>query len=227
MTKIATNPTEAKGLTKAILNVMDEVKSIDKNLQVGLWTNSYKGVSDKDVKLIIWGAMKRNGLIILPIDIEESVETNISEETYKGEIKVKTSRFTKVKVTYDLIHESGESRRIVGYGHGVDTQDKGAGKATTYALKYALLYTFLTPTGDIDDTDNTHSDDIMSQKKSNPQSKNPVGKPQFTEEKLEEYKKRTKDKNKDEAINKAREIKNKYTVSQEIGEQINLFLNSF
>ncbi len=61
--------------------------------------------------------MKKNGLIILPIDIEESVETSISEETYKGEIKVKTSRFTKVKVTYDLIHESGESRRIVGYGH--------------------------------------------------------------------------------------------------------------
>ena len=222
-----TNKTEVKGLTKAILNVMDEVKNIDKNLQVGIGTSAYKWVSDKDVKLIIWGAMKRNGLIILPIDIEESVGTNISEETYKGETKVKTSRFTKVKVTYDLIHESGESRRIVGYGHGVDTQDKGAGKATTYALKYALLYTFLTPTGDIDDTDNTHSDDIMSQKKSNPQSKKPVEKPQFTEEKLEEYKKWTKDKNKDEVINKAREIKNKYTVSQEIGEQINLFLNSF
>ncbi len=35
MTKTTTNPTEAKGLTKAILNVMEEVKSIDKNLQVG------------------------------------------------------------------------------------------------------------------------------------------------------------------------------------------------
>ena len=46
-------------------------------------------------------------------------------------------------------------------------------------------------------------------------------------EKLEEYKKWTKDKNKDEVINKAREIKNKYTVSKDIGEQINLFLNSF
>jgi hypothetical protein len=47
---------------------------------------------------------------------------------------------------------------IAGYGHGTDPQDKAAGKATTYALKYALLYTFLVPTGDIDDADKTHSD---------------------------------------------------------------------
>jgi len=58
------------------------------------------------------------------------------------------------------MHESGESKEISGYGHGVDPQDKGAGKATTYALKYALLYTFLVPTGSIDDADKTHSDNI-------------------------------------------------------------------
>jgi hypothetical protein len=40
----------------------------------------------------------------------------------------------------------------------VDTQDKSAGKATTYALKNALLYTFLVPTGTIDDADVTHSE---------------------------------------------------------------------
>jgi hypothetical protein len=54
----------------------------------------------------------------------------------------------------------------MGYGHGVDPQDKGAGKATTYALKNCLLYTFLTPVGKIDDTDKTHSDEIPSPPKS-------------------------------------------------------------
>jgi hypothetical protein len=63
-----------------------------------------------------------------------------------------------VKTTYLLLHESGESMELQGYGHGVDSQDKGAGKATTYALKYTLLYTFLVPTGKIDDSDNDHSD---------------------------------------------------------------------
>ena len=48
----------------------------------------------------------------------------------------------------------------MGYGHGIDSQDKAPGKATTYALKYALLYTFMVATGKIDDADSTHSDDI-------------------------------------------------------------------
>ena len=58
------------------------------------------------------------------------------------------------------MHESGESIEICGYGHGIDPQDKAAGKAQTYALKNALLYTFLTPVGAIEDTDTTHSDTI-------------------------------------------------------------------
>jgi hypothetical protein len=60
------------------------------------------------------------------------------------------------------LHESGESVELAGYGHGVDPQDKGAGKATTYALKNCLLYTFLTPVGKIDDTETTHSNDIAA-----------------------------------------------------------------
>jgi hypothetical protein len=49
---------------------------------------------------------------------------------------------------------------LAGYGHGVDSQDKGAGKATTYAMKNMLLYSFMTPVGKIDDTETTHSEDI-------------------------------------------------------------------
>jgi hypothetical protein len=63
---------------------------------------------------------------------------------------------------YILLHTSGEFIEIAGYGQWVDTQDKGAGKATTYALKNTLLNMFLIPTGL--DTDNTHSDDIETPK---------------------------------------------------------------
>jgi hypothetical protein len=73
---------------------------------------------------------------------------------------MKQSAFTEVVTTYLLMHESGECVELAGYGHGVDNQDKGAGKATTYALKNCLLYTFLTPVGKIDDTDSTHSESI-------------------------------------------------------------------
>jgi len=150
-----------KQLIKAVLNVMDECKGIEKSLNVGTGSSSYKGVSDKDVKIKIGQSMHKHGLIILPTDIE--AKTNISSwdsVDYKGNPTVKQNVFTEVFTKYTLFHESGESVQIVGYGHGADPQDKAAGKATTYALKYTLLYSFLVATGHIDDTDNTHSDDL-------------------------------------------------------------------
>lgn len=151
-------------IAKAIVAVMQEVKGMEKNSRVGSGGNAYNGTKDQDVKEVFNEALAKNGLCILPTGIEE--ETQIDrwqqEETWgnKTQIKTKQSVFTKVKTKYLLLHSSGESIEIAGYGHGVDTQDKGAGKATTYALKNALLYAFLTPVGKIDDTDPTHSNDI-------------------------------------------------------------------
>jgi hypothetical protein len=151
---------ENKEITKAIIAVMKSVKGIDKSLTVGSGASSYKGVSDKDVKNIIGEAMEKNGLCILPIGVEAKTQIDRwVENTQYGE-KTKQNVFTEVKTKYLLLHESGESIEIEGYGHGVDSQDKSAGKATTYALKYALLYMFLVPTGTIDDADIKHSDEI-------------------------------------------------------------------
>lgn len=145
-----------KEISKAILEVMSEVKGIDKTMKVGTGQSSYKGVSDKVVKEILQPAMSKHGLSILPISVDAKAVT----ERWKDGDRNKQSTFTEVSTKYLLLHESGESIELAGYGHGVDSQDKGAGKATTYALKYALLYTFLIPTGKIDDADAEHSDDI-------------------------------------------------------------------
>lgn len=151
-----------KNLAEAILKVMEAVKGIDKSMTVGTGSSSYKGVPDKEVKEIIGREMVKNGLVMLPIGVEPSTKVDRWEETviYNGnpQIKQKQSILTEVKTRYLLLHTSGESQIIEGYGQGVDNQDKGAGKATTYALKYALLYTFLVPTGKIDDSDREHSD---------------------------------------------------------------------
>lgn len=151
----------------AIVNVMNEVKNIDKSLTVGDGKASYKGVADKDVKMIIGQSMAKNGLVCFPISIEPTVKIERWNETqtYNGQQyeKVKQSIFTEVLAKFKIVHAlTGDSIEIVGYGHGVDTQDKSAGKATTYALKNALLYSFLVPTGAIDDTDKTHSNDIQT-----------------------------------------------------------------
>jgi hypothetical protein len=155
-----------KNLAKAVIAVMKEVKGMEKNSRVGSGNSAYDGTKDQDVKEIFNDALHRNGLCVLPTDIQETTQIDRweeidqwSKETPKA-TKQKQSVFTKVVTKYLLLHESGESVELSGYGHGVDPQDKGAGKATTYALKNLLLYTFLTPVGKIDDTDTTHSTTI-------------------------------------------------------------------
>lgn len=156
-------------LAKAVINVMKTVKGIDKTMVIGSGNSSYKGIPDQEVKKIIGKAMIDNGLCILPIGIEPKITIERWDETtnYNNipQVKSKQSVFTEATTKYLLIHESGESQEIVGYGHGIDSQDKGAGKATTYALKYALLYLFLVPTGKIDDADETHSNEIETPNK--------------------------------------------------------------
>lgn len=152
-------------LAKAILAVMDEVKGIDKSMKVGNGNMAYKGVPDQEVKKIIGNAMAKNGLCLLPIGVDPSTRIDRWEQEWNGQVKQKQSVFTEVKAKYLLLHESGESIELEGYGHGVDSQDKSAGKATTYALKYALLYTFLVPTGKIDDSDTQHSAEVETPSK--------------------------------------------------------------
>ena len=158
-------------LAKAVVRVMKAVTNIEKAMTVGTGNSSYKGVADKDVKSIIGKAMADNGLCILPVDIESKVTIERwTENTNYGD-KVKQSVFNDVVTKYLLLHESGESQIIVGSGHGVDSMDKAAGKATTYALKYALLYTFMVPTGNIDDADNVHSDSVAKPNKTSDTTK--------------------------------------------------------
>ena len=154
-----------KNIAKAIIAVMTEVKGIEKNLNVGTGSGSYKGVADKDVKQAVGHAMIKNGLCVIPIGIESDVKIERwTEETQYG-IKQKQQVFTSANTKYLLLHDSGESLEFVGMGHGIDSQDKAAGKATTYALKYALLYLFMVPTGKIDDADIVPSEAIEVPKK--------------------------------------------------------------
>lgn len=172
-------------LAKAVINVMNTVKGMEKNSRVGTGGSAYDGTKYQDVAEVFNNAMAENGLCILPIDIEESTEVNRWMEadpwskSIPKDMKQKQSVFTKVKTKYLLLHESGESQVLMGYGHGVDSQDKGAGKATTYALKNALLYTFLTPVGKMDDTDTTHSNDIKTPQQT-PKKEEPKKKEYFT-----------------------------------------------
>lgn len=144
-------------LAKAVIELVKTVGPIAKNMEIGTGKNSYKGVADKDVKEKVGQALAANGLCLLPIEVNAN-ESTFTSKGYNGEDK--TNFFTSVVTKYLLLHESGESVELTGYGHGVDTQDKAAGKATTYALKYLLLYLSMAATGGIDDADGSHLDSL-------------------------------------------------------------------
>ncbi len=154
-----------ENLAKAIIAVMQEVKGIEKTMTIGSGQNSYKGVPDQEVKKVIGDSMAKNGLCLLPLEVNATERIDRWEVEYNGTKQQKQSVFVSATTKYLLLHTSGESQVVSGYGNGIDTQDKGAGKATTYALKYLLLYLFLVPTGKIDDADNTHSDNIPTPQK--------------------------------------------------------------
>ena len=148
-----------KELITAVNAVMAEAKNISKNSNVGTGRSSYKGVKDIDVKALLQPLMQKNQLAIFQTGMEVMTEHEVWEQDYNGQAQRKKQVFTEVKSKYLLMHSSGQSVELAGLGHGIDSQDKGAGKAQTYALKMVLIYTFLVPVGDIDDTDNTHSNE--------------------------------------------------------------------
>lgn len=215
-----------ENIAKAISQVMAAVKGIDKTMTVGTGKNAYNGVSDQLVKQVIGKAMEDYGLCILPIGVEAKSQIDRWDaKDYDGNPTVKQSVFTEVKTKYLLLHTSGESIELSGYGHGVDSQDKGAGKATTYALKYTLLYTFLVPTGKIDDADNTHSDDIAAPAKTQnqvntaPNGTSAADLP-WLDEYTEQYTKAVAwlKASPDNNINRLREL---YKISKAVGEALN------
>jgi hypothetical protein len=93
--------------------------------------------------------MIKHGLVIMPCDMEMQTE--------------KTGKYllTKLVAEYKIVDvESGESELICTVGQGMDSGDKGAGKAMTYAYKYAQRELFMIPTGD--DPDHTSIEELTN-----------------------------------------------------------------
>jgi hypothetical protein len=128
------------GLYEKMFNVMSESTGLEKDMSVG---GQYKAISEKMVLNEIKPLLKKYKLIIIPI---------------KAEIEQK-DKLTIVQADYKIIDtETGEFEILATVGNGADSQDKGSGKAWTYAYKCLLQKTFCLFSGE--DTDNEHSDDI-------------------------------------------------------------------
>ena len=152
---------EAKTVYEKILAVMSAVNYLNKDgfVETGKG-KGYKALTDEKVLAAVRPALVAAGLVILPVKMEQQ-RTDEQVKAYDG--STKTNRITDVSVTYRIINVSDPDDfvEVVSSGTGVDTQDKGIGKAMTYAKKYAILNSFLIPSGE--DTDQISSDKYTEQ----------------------------------------------------------------
>lgn len=147
---------------------MSESEGLEKDLVVGTGQSSYKAVGEKEVLNMLKPLFKKHRLVVFPISGIMTEENSAVETSYKGEVTTKVRNVTQLTVQFKIVDiDTGESEILVGFGNGADSQDKGSGKAFTYAFKTMLSKTFMLFSGE--DTDNTHSDDIGNQQGSKKQ----------------------------------------------------------
>lgn len=96
--------------------------------------NQYTFVSHDAVTKAVRGAMIEHGIIAVP---------NVTEWHQDGN---RTS--VDLLVEFFNVDDPKDSIRVNVFGFGVDQQDKGPGKAFSYAKKYAFLQLFCLETGD-------------------------------------------------------------------------------
>ena len=136
-------------LMEKIVAIMGEVKRLQKDDHVQFKNTNYKALSEEKVTSIMHEKLVKYKIVVYPFEQEWSREGIITHVNVKY-------RMVNAECPHDYIE-------ISTCGDGADTQDKGSGKAMTYAFKYMWLRTFALPTGE--DPDKIASDQLDAEQK--------------------------------------------------------------
>lgn len=136
-------------LYQKINNIKKAVKPVAKDVTVGFGKAAYSAVSHDGVLNAVNDLMIENGVISYVSNISDDTERSTWSEAYNGQNKAKFKTFTKVKMVVTFINSENPEEKIEVFtiGHADDPSDKAAGKAYSYAVKYAYLKLFGLQTG--------------------------------------------------------------------------------
>lgn len=142
--------------------ITSELQTIAKNLTVQTTkSSSYKAVSERDVLDAVKPLEAKYGVFSFPSN-RIVLESNLleSESEFQGKVTKKTTFMTRIETIYRFVNVENPSEYIetTTFAEGIDSQDKGSGKAMTYADKYSLLKVYKISTGD--DPDTTASESV-------------------------------------------------------------------
>ena len=143
--------------------VMKEIEYLTKDDKVEFGTTKYKAISEEKVTTAVRNELVKQGIVILPIEQQSE-----NKELIRTDKSVNMLTSVHVKYRIQNIEDTTDYIEVESNGTGVDTQDKGVGKAMTYAYKYMLLRTFAIPTGeDPDKISSAETDDKIAREADN------------------------------------------------------------
>lgn len=140
--------TKEMNIFEKIQAVSNEVRNVEKNLVVGTGNSSYKAVGDLDVVMKVKEAETKFRVVSIPVR-QELVKSEIVRVVgNNGYEKLTYSDIVKMTVKIVNLDNTSETIEVESFGRGLDAGDKGFGKASTYARKYALLNAYKIATGE-------------------------------------------------------------------------------
>jgi len=116
----------------------------------------YRAVKHDAVVKVLRKAVVEHGIVITASVVDHAIPAQWEKDGKFGSTHY-TLTSCDVKVTFHNVDDKTDTLDVVMLGYGVDNQDKGCGKAISYAVKYALLKAFMLETGD--DPDNNQGED--------------------------------------------------------------------
>lgn len=142
-------------------NITNEISNVNKNLTVGEGKSSYKAVGEADILKAVKELEFKYRVYSYPYSREVIESTMYTTSNQYGD---KNNIFSRIKTIYRFINidKPEEYIETTTFSEGIDTQDKGSGKAMTYADKYALMKSYKIITGD--DPDQNASEDGYKKK---------------------------------------------------------------
>lgn len=130
-----------------MLNITNEIANVNKNLTVGEGKSSYKAVGEADILKAVKELEFKYRVYSYPANREVIESTMYTTTNNYGE---KNNIFSRIKTTYRFVNidKPDEYIETITFAEGIDTQDKGSGKAMTYSDKYALMKSYKIITGE-------------------------------------------------------------------------------
>ena len=126
-----------------MLNVMSKVGYLNKDGFVETSKGKgYKALTDEKVLTAIRPVLVEERLLMIPVKMDHRrTDEKVTAYDREGNQIERVNRLTDVDMVFRFIDVDNPSDivEVVSSGTGVDTQDKGIGKAQTYAKKYAIL----------------------------------------------------------------------------------------